>query len=51
MAQYYMNVSIEWSGIIEADNLIDARGIAMEIAERNGIWSVDGERIDEEDED
>ena len=53
MAQYYVKVSLEWEGEIEADNLSDAQDIAEEIADREGCWCFDGEEIidDEEDED
>lgn len=51
MARYYVRVSLEWEGEVEADSLIDAQEIAEEIADRDGCWCCDGEEIiDEEDE-
>lgn len=52
MAKYYIKVALEWEGEVEADSLIDAQDIAMEIADREGNWCSDGEEIiDDEEED
>lgn len=52
MAKYYIKVALEWEGEIEADSLIDAQDIAMEIADNEGNWCADGEEIiDDEEED
>ena len=51
MAQYYVKVSLEWEGEIEADNFDEAQEKAMEIADREGYWCTDGEEIIDEEED
>ena len=50
MAMYYVKVSLEWEGEVEADNLGEAQEIAEEIADREGYWCCDGEEIIEDEE-
>ena len=50
MAKYYIKVALEWEGEVEADSLIDAQDIAMEIADNEGNWCSDGEEIIDDEE-